>query len=67
MVCSTHLSKCVHIPILRIYATCCFLVGEEVALYCSKYLPEIIKEQKTYKEGKLQKVRSCRSHNMTFD
>ncbi|KAF3832509.1 hypothetical protein F7725_026174 [Dissostichus mawsoni] len=29
--------------------------GEEVALYCSKYLPEIIKEQKTYKDGKLQK------------
>ncbi|TRY91538.1 hypothetical protein DNTS_004976 [Danionella cerebrum] len=29
--------------------------GEEVALYCSKYLPGIIKEQKTYKEGKLQK------------
>uniref|UniRef100_A0A672GJE0 protein-serine/threonine phosphatase n=1 Tax=Salarias fasciatus TaxID=181472 RepID=A0A672GJE0_SALFA len=30
--------------------------GEEVALYCSKYLPEIIKEQKTYKDGKLQKA-----------
>uniref|UniRef100_A0A8D0H1G4 protein-serine/threonine phosphatase n=1 Tax=Sphenodon punctatus TaxID=8508 RepID=A0A8D0H1G4_SPHPU len=30
--------------------------GEEVALYCSKYLPEIIKEQKAYKEGKLQKA-----------
>ncbi|XP_034382465.1 protein phosphatase 1G isoform X2 [Cyclopterus lumpus] len=28
--------------------------GEEVALYCSKYLPDIIKEQKTYKDGKLQ-------------
>lgn len=33
--------------------------GEEVALYCSKYLPDIIKEQKAYKEGKLQKVRSA--------
>uniref|UniRef100_A0A3B5AVX6 Protein phosphatase 1G n=1 Tax=Stegastes partitus TaxID=144197 RepID=A0A3B5AVX6_9TELE len=30
--------------------------GEEVALYCSKYLPDIIKEQKTYKDGKLQKL-----------
>lgn len=30
--------------------------GEEVALYCSKYLPGIIKEQKTYKDGKLQKA-----------
>lgn len=30
--------------------------GEEVALYCSKYLPEVIKEQKTYKDGKLQKA-----------
>ncbi|KAJ8393267.1 hypothetical protein AAFF_G00063390 [Aldrovandia affinis] len=30
--------------------------GEEVALYCSKYLPEIIKEQKAYKDGKLQKA-----------
>lgn len=30
--------------------------GEEVALYCSKYLPGVIKEQKTYKEGKLQKA-----------
>ncbi|TNN56290.1 Protein phosphatase 1G [Liparis tanakae] len=29
---------------------------EEVALYCSKYLPGIIKEQKTYKDGKLQKA-----------
>lgn len=25
-------------------------------MYCSKYLPDIIKEQKTYKDGKLQKV-----------
>lgn len=33
-----------------------FPLGEEVALYCSKYLPDIIKEQKTYKDGKLQKV-----------
>lgn len=33
-----------------------FLLGEEVALYCAKYLPEIIKDQKAYKEGKLQKV-----------
>ncbi|KAM6977366.1 protein phosphatase 1G [Aplochiton taeniatus] len=30
--------------------------GEEVALYCSKYLPDVIKEQKTYKDGKLQKA-----------
>ncbi|XP_062822773.1 protein phosphatase 1G [Anolis carolinensis] len=30
--------------------------GEEVALYCAKYLPDIIKEQKAYKEGKLQKA-----------
>lgn len=30
--------------------------GEEVALYCSRYLPDIIKEQKTYKDGKLQKA-----------
>lgn len=30
--------------------------GEEVALYCSKYLPGTIKEQKTYKDGKLQKA-----------
>ncbi|XP_066535962.1 protein phosphatase 1G [Hoplias malabaricus] len=30
--------------------------GEEVALYCSKYLPDIIKEQKAYKDGKLQKA-----------
>ncbi|XP_050777934.1 protein phosphatase 1G-like isoform X1 [Gopherus flavomarginatus] len=30
--------------------------GAEVALYCAKYLPEIIKEQKAYKEGKLQKA-----------
>ncbi|KTF93321.1 hypothetical protein cypCar_00004142 [Cyprinus carpio] len=30
--------------------------GEEVALYCSKYLPDIIKEQKAYKDGKLQKM-----------
>ncbi|MBN3292600.1 PPM1G phosphatase, partial [Polypterus senegalus] len=29
--------------------------GEEVALYCSKYFPEVLKEQKSYKEGKLQK------------
>lgn len=36
-----------------------FPVGEEVALYCSKYLPDIIKEQKTYKDGKLQKVTLC--------
>lgn len=35
----------------------CSLSGEEVALYCAKYLPEIIKDQKAYKEGKLQKVR----------
>lgn len=34
----------------------CSLSGEEVALYCAKYLPEIIKDQKAYKEGKLQKV-----------
>ncbi|KAF7710697.1 protein phosphatase 1G [Silurus meridionalis] len=30
--------------------------GEEVALFCSKYLPDIIKEQKAYKNGKLQKA-----------
>uniref|UniRef100_A0A673HC37 protein-serine/threonine phosphatase n=1 Tax=Sinocyclocheilus rhinocerous TaxID=307959 RepID=A0A673HC37_9TELE len=30
--------------------------GEEVALYCSKYLPDVIKEQKAYKDGKLQKA-----------
>uniref|UniRef100_A0A673KY53 protein-serine/threonine phosphatase n=1 Tax=Sinocyclocheilus rhinocerous TaxID=307959 RepID=A0A673KY53_9TELE len=30
--------------------------GEEVALYCSKFLPDIIKEQKAYKDGKLQKA-----------
>ncbi|XP_006995578.1 protein phosphatase 1G isoform X1 [Peromyscus maniculatus bairdii] len=30
--------------------------GEEVALYCAKYLPDIIKDQKAYKEGKLQKA-----------
>ncbi|XP_029452205.1 protein phosphatase 1G [Rhinatrema bivittatum] len=30
--------------------------GEEVALYCAKYLPDVIKEQKAYKEGKLQKA-----------
>ncbi|XP_075057090.1 protein phosphatase 1G [Mixophyes fleayi] len=30
--------------------------GEEVALYCAKYLPGIIKEQKAYKDGKLQKA-----------
>ncbi|XP_040282797.1 protein phosphatase 1G isoform X2 [Bufo bufo] len=30
--------------------------GEEVALYCSKYLPDIIKEQKAYAEDKLQKA-----------
>ncbi|XP_063048128.1 protein phosphatase 1G isoform X2 [Engraulis encrasicolus] len=30
--------------------------GEEVALYCSKYLPDIIKEQQAYKDGKLQKA-----------
>lgn len=40
-------------------STCHFLLGEEVALYCSKYLPDIIKEQKTYKDGKLQKVMLC--------
>lgn len=36
-----------------------FPLGEEVALYCSKYLPDIIKEQKTYKDRKLQKVKLC--------
>lgn len=50
---------------VRIYITWFSHLGEEVALYCSKYLPDIIKEQKTYKDGKLQKVRSCRSHGMT--
>lgn len=47
----THLSK-------EFIQPFCSRVGEEVALYCSKYLPDIIKEQKTYKDGKLQKVRS---------
>lgn len=45
--------------VVVIFITCCSLLGEEVALYCSKYLPDIIKEQKAYKDGKLQKVR-CR-------
>lgn len=49
----------------KYYITCCewkavphvtFPLGEEVALYCAKYLPDIIKDQKAYKEGKLQKV-----------
>ncbi|XP_042562411.1 protein phosphatase 1G [Clupea harengus] len=30
--------------------------GEEVAMYCSKYLPDVIKEQNAYKDGKLQKA-----------
>ncbi|XP_007906751.1 protein phosphatase 1G isoform X2 [Callorhinchus milii] len=30
--------------------------GEEVALYCAKYLPEVIKAQQAYKNGKLQKA-----------
>ncbi|XP_056419569.1 protein phosphatase 1G-like [Hyla sarda] len=30
--------------------------GEEVALYCSKYLPDIIKDQEAYKDGKMQKA-----------
>lgn len=47
--------------ILIMYITCCSHLGEEVALYCSKYLPDIIKEQKTYKDGKLQKVIGPRS------
>lgn len=55
-----------HTPIIRIFITCCSRLGEEVALYCSKYLPDIIKEQKTYKDGKLQKVSSRSSHGMTF-
>lgn len=25
-------------------------------MYCAKYLPDIIKDQKAYKEGKLQKA-----------
>lgn len=48
--------KYFHTPTLSVFLTCCSHLGEEVALYCSKYLPEIIKEQKTYKDGKLQKV-----------
>lgn len=48
-------------PIKTIYIACYSHLGEEVALYCSKYLPDIIKEQKTYKDGKLQKVRNFRS------
>ncbi len=63
---SSRNTVCAHTPIIRIYITCCSHLGEEVALYCSKYLPDIIKEQKTYKDGKLQKVRSRRSHSMTF-
>ncbi|XP_059842702.1 protein phosphatase 1G [Hypanus sabinus] len=30
--------------------------GEEVALYCAKYLPDVIKEQQAYRNGKLQKA-----------
>ena len=62
----TPLESSVCIPSLRVYITCCSHLGEEVALYCSKYLPEIIKEQKNYKDGKLQKVRSRRSRCMIF-
>lgn len=40
----------------RCFVNKTFLLGEEVALYCAKYLPDIIKDQKAYKEGKLQKV-----------
>lgn len=43
---------------IRVIQQTVFPLGEEVALYCSKYLPDIIKEQKAYKDGKLQKVRS---------
>lgn len=55
---------CLHSPILITYVSHCCYVGEEVALYCSKYLPDIIKEQKTYKDGKLQKVRRRKRYNM---
>ncbi|XP_032881854.1 protein phosphatase 1G [Amblyraja radiata] len=30
--------------------------GEEVALYCAKYLPDVIKDQQAYRNGKLQKA-----------
>ncbi|XP_041038732.1 protein phosphatase 1G isoform X2 [Carcharodon carcharias] len=30
--------------------------GEEVALYCAKYLPDVIKNQQAYRNGKLQKA-----------
>lgn len=43
---------------------CCVSPGEEVALYCSKYLPDIIKEQKAYKDGKLQKVTLAAPHTV---
>lgn len=53
---------CLHIRVLCAHTSVHLyylfsLLGEEVALYCSKYLPDIIKEQKAYKDGKLQKVR----------
>lgn len=48
----------------RCFVNKTFLLGEEVALYCAKYLPDIIKDQKAYKEGKLQKV--CLSTLLIF-
>jgi hypothetical protein len=48
-----HLCPCVR---THYFVNKTFLLGEEVALYCAKYLPDIIKDQKAYKEGKLQKV-----------
>uniref|UniRef100_A0A672LIR2 Uncharacterized protein n=1 Tax=Sinocyclocheilus grahami TaxID=75366 RepID=A0A672LIR2_SINGR len=42
-----------HLTLIVFY---CVSPGEEVALYCSKFLPDIIKEQKAYKDGKLQKA-----------
>ncbi len=62
--CFTHPSEYLAYSLLLINISYCSSLGEEVALYCSKYLPDIIKEQKTYKDGKLQKVRSCRSNMM---
>lgn len=48
--------NCVRIMLYRKLISLFSVLGEEVALYCSKYLPDIIKEQKAYKDGKLQKV-----------
>lgn len=34
-------------------------------MYCSKYLPDVIKEQNAYKDGKLQKVNGL-SHTLAI-